>query len=241
MNEDKEKARDEFIYIASHQLRTPLTAIKWLVELLMRTEKLSKQGEVYLDRIHAATSRLSNFAEVLLNASRIERGKVVIAPAELELVGFIKEYFSESKPLAAAKGVSLRFDEHPVKLVVNTDELALRNIVQSLVYNAIDYTPQNGTIEISLEESGENFLLKILDNGMGIPEKDRRNIFEKFKRGSNATLVKSDGTGLGLYIAKQMVDMLGGEIRYESEVDKGTTFFVKLPVNSKPQSADLIK
>ena len=228
---DREKS--DFISVASHQLRTPLTGIQWVVERLLKTQKnLTLQAEEYLNDIHTSAKRLSNLVDTLLNVSRIESGKIGVNPESIEIVEFVKGYFSECMPLCAKKNISLSLKKYPPKLDAVTDQNALRNIIQSLISNAIEYTPEDGKIEISIEKKERTFILTVEDTGIGIPRKEQSSIFEKFTRASNAKLAKTEGTGLGLYIAKQAVELLGGKIWFDSEVGKGTKFYVELPLKS---------
>jgi signal transduction histidine kinase len=226
------RKESEFISIASHQLRTPMTGIQWVVERFMKKEKLSKAGMDYLNDIHTSVQRLTELVDLLLNASRIEAGRVGVLPQELEVIDFIKAYVEESSPLLDKKNLTIIFNEHPRKLIIHTDAGALRNIIQSLVSNAMEYTPAHGTVTIRVEKKEKTFLLAISDTGIGIPKEEQADIFDKFTRGSNAKLVKTDGTGLGLYITKTAVELLGGTIKMESKTGKGTTFFVELPLKS---------
>jgi two-component system, OmpR family, phosphate regulon sensor histidine kinase PhoR len=225
----------EFISTASHQLRTPMTAIKWVVERFRKKEKLTKRGKEYLDNIHTSVRRLTALVDLLLNVSRIEGGRVGISPQPVELVEFIEGYLKECRPLADKKELKITFTEHPKELSARTDASALRNIIQSLISNAIEYTRSKGEITITLKTDAKKkrFLLTVKDTGIGIPKNEQENIFDKFTRGSNAKIIKTDGTGLGLHIAKKAAKLLDGEIKLKSEENKGTTFFVKLPIESK--------
>ncbi len=227
-----DKMKSEFITIASHQLRTPLTSIRWVIELFLKKEKLSKQGKEYLNDVHTSAQRLSDLVDILLNVSRIEEGGVGISPRPLELVSFINGYLGEIKPLSDKKNISIKF-KHPKKLEILTDESTLRNIIQSLISNAMEYTPKDGKVDINLVKNEHEFYLKISDTGIGIPKDEQEHIAQKFTRGSNAMLVKTDGTGMGLYIAYRAVELLGGKIWFESEEKKGTTFSITLPIESE--------
>ncbi|MCK4918591.1 MAG: PAS domain S-box protein [Candidatus Pacebacteria bacterium] len=231
-----EQIKSDFVSIASHQLRTPLTGIQWVTErLLKNSNSLPEKEQQYVKDINLSSKRLSTLVDSLLNVSRIEGGKITIKPEKIELIDFIKGYITETNPLTTNKNIQLTFDNHPEKLEILSDRSGIRNIVQSLVSNSIEYTPQNGKIEISVEETEtkDSFLFKVKDSGIGIPKQNQKTIFDKFTRGENAQQVKTDGTGFGLYITKQTTDLLGGTIRFESEENKGTTFFVTLPKISK--------
>jgi len=224
-----DKMKTEFISVASHQLRTPLTGIQWAAERFLRKEKLiSPRGKEYLDDIQETSHRLSNLVDLLLNVSRIEEGRLSISPSHLEIVSFIESYLDECTALCDRKNITLVFKKHPKTLKANTDKSLVRYIVQSIVSNAIEYSLKGGKIEIFLEKKNNKFLFTIKDTGIGIPKKEQAGIFDKFFRGSNAKLIKTDGTGLGLYLAKQATELLGGKIWFKSAKNKGTTFYVEL-------------
>jgi len=220
----------EFVSIASHQLRTPITAIQWLMERVLRKEKISKKGREYLNSVHASARRLNALVDLLLNVSKVEAGKINVSFREIEVIEIIERYLKERRELCAKKNITLIFKKHPKTLNVITDNNLFRNIIQSLVSNAIEYTPEKGKIEVSLEKKPKSFILAVSDTGIGIPIKEQATIFEKFTRASNAKLLKTDGTGLGLYFTEQVVKLLGGKIWFKSEENKGTTFYVELPL-----------
>ncbi len=228
-----DRAKSDFISVASHQLRTPMTSIKWVIERFLKVEHPTQKGKEYLDDIHMAITNLSSLVDLLLNVSRIEAGKIGAIPKPLELVEFIKIYLKEQEPLVEKKRLRVIFDQHPATFNVITDHITLRNIVHSLVSNALEYTPDGGEIEIRIAKKDNKFLLTIRDTGIGIPKEEQGHSFEKFFRGSNAKLIKTDGTGLGLYIAAQAAKLLQGKIWMESVIGKGSTFSVELPIESK--------
>ena len=228
-----DNAKSDFISVASHQLRTPMTSIQWVIERFLKAEQPTQKGREYLDDIHMAVTNLSSLVDLLLNVSRIEAGKLGVAPKPLELVQFIEMYLKECAPLVAKKRLRLVFLKHPSTFNIITDHTTLRNIVHALVSNALEYTPNGGEIEIAITKKDGTFLLIIRDTGIGILKEERGHIFEKFFRGSNAKLIKTDGTGLGLYITAQAAKLLGGNIYVESEVNRGSTFSVELPIELK--------
>jgi len=232
-----DKLKSEFVTIASHQLRTPLTSIRWIIELFLKKERLTKRGKEYLHDIHTSAQKLSELVDLLLNVSRIEEGQISITPVPLDLVEFIESYLEELKPMSDKKKLAVEF-KHPESLKAHTDKRVVRNIVQSIISNAIEYTMEGGKINIDLNKNEREFYLKISDTGIGIPRKEQGQIAHKFIRGSNAMLIKTDGTGMGLYIAYRAADLLGGKIRFESEENKGTTFYITLPIRSKIKSGD---
>mgnify|MGYP002725558186 CR=1 FL=1 len=229
-----DRAKSEFISVASHQLRTPMTGIQWVIERFLKKEtKLSKQGKEYLEDLHTSSVRLSELVDSLLNVSRIESGGgVAVTPEKLDLIKFIEDYIGELTPLLAKKSIDLKFEDHPESFEIVSDPKVLRNVMQSIVSNAIEYTPESGSIDITVEKNTD-VMIKIKDTGIGIPEAEQSRMFEKFHRADNAKVVKTDGTGLGLYIAKKATETLGGKIDFISHEGKGTTFYVELPLESK--------
>jgi len=245
-----ERIRMDFLSLASHQLRTPLIGVQWVAERFLKKEKqLSKKGKEYLKDINASCQRLSDLVDRLLNVSRIETGEVSISPRQLDLVEFTERLLDEYSPLYAKKRITLIFKKHPKIVKVVTDDNALRNIMQTIISNTIEYTKEGGRVEVSLKKKNRSFLFTVQDTGIGIPEKDQATIFNKFARGSNAKLIKTDGIGIGLYFAKKTINLLRGKIWFKSKEDKGlpagrhgTTFYVRLPLKlkSKKGSKNLI-
>lgn len=229
-----EQAKNEFISIASHQLRTPLTGIQWVVERFTKKEQLTPKGKEYLEDIHMSAKRLTEMVDLLLDLSRVEAGRVEIKPEPLEIIGFIKNFLGETAPLQDKKELKVVFEDHPAELAVMTDKSALHNIVQSLISNAIEYTKTGGRIDIAVQKKKDTFVIKVTDTGIGIPKAEQARIFEKFARATNAKLYKTDGTGIGLYITERATSRLGGKIWFESVEGKGSTFYVELSLEFKP-------
>jgi signal transduction histidine kinase len=131
--------------------------------------------------------------------------------------------------------LKISFEDHPAELSVVTDKSAMRNIVQSLISNAIEYTGEGGSIDVAVKKNDGTFTVTVRDTGIGIPQAEQPHIFEKFVRASNAKLYKTDGTGIGLYIAAQAAHRLGGKIWFESEEQKGSLFHVEVPLQLIPK------
>lgn len=230
--EKTDRIRTEFITTASHQLRTPLTGMLWLSERFLKRAPLSKEGEEYLTKIIRSTRRLNEFVSELLNVSRMEKGASYLSLMSIDVVAFMKDYLLESSPSFERKQITLTLGEIPKTLQVITDPSMIRNIVHSLVANAIEYTPEGGAISVAITLAPLTFSLMIQDSGIGIPQDSQRFIFERFFRGPNARTVRTDGTGLGLYLAKESVLRLGGKIWFTSKENQGATFYVELPFES---------
>lgn len=233
---DREKS--EFVSLAAHQLRTPITGIEWTVELLLRKEKLTEKERKYLNDIHFSAQRLNTLVKLLLNVSRIESGKVAVETGPVELVAFIDACLREHQVLCEKKKLIIVFSEHPQKLMVTTDKNLLDYILKNLLGNAIQYTQEGGRVEVTAQEQQNSVLVTVQDTGIGIPKKEQARIFGKFIRASNAVNAKPDGTGLGLYIVQESVHLLGGNIRFESEEGRGSTFFVELPLVSPSRAGE---
>ncbi len=236
--QELDRVKSEFISVASHQLRTPLTGIQWVIERFTKKEQLTPKGKEYLDDIHMSAKHLTELVDLLLNLSRIESGRVEVIPEPLEMVQFMKGYLEECKPLFDKKNLRMVFEDHPDHLAIQMDKPALRNIIQSLISNAIEYTAAGGEITLAIEQKDATFTIKVQDTGIGIPQNEQSQIFGKFVRATNAKLYKTDGTGIGLYIAERATNRLGGKIWFESEENKGSTFYVQLPVEIKRDDKD---
>ena len=228
-----DRAKNDFISIASHQLRTPLTSIQWVAERFLKKEQLTPKGKEYLNNIYTSAKYLTELVDILLDLSRIEAGRFWAAPETLEVIGFVKNIIEEAALIQNKKELKIIFSDHPAELAVEIDKSALRNIVQNFVLNAIEYTPKGGEIEISIQKMEDKFIIKVRDNGVGIPKMEQAYIFEKFVRASNAKLYKTNGIGIGLYIVKSVVNIIGGKIWFDSEENKGSTFYAELPLKPK--------
>jgi PAS domain S-box-containing protein len=231
-----DQMKTEFVSVASHQLRTPLTAIKLFTEMLVRGDvgKLNPEQQEYLENVNESTERMVSLVNDLLNVTRIESGRLAVNPQPVNVIKFIKNIIAEAKPLIVSRTQEIIFHENGFKLgTVPLDENLMRQVIHNLVVNAIRYSPEkNGLIEVSLNKyDDKNFIISVKDNGIGIPPEAQRRIFEKFYRADNAIKSITEGTGLGLYVSKMIVTSSGGKIWFESKKDKGTEFFVELPLS----------
>ncbi len=227
------RMKTEFVSVASHQLRTPLTAIKLFTEMLVNEQvgKLKKEQKEYLENIYESTERMVRLVNDLLNVSRIESGRLRVDPQALKITEFIDTVIAEAKPLADLKGQKINLDSKIDKeFEIPLDKNLIRQVFHNLIVNAIRYSPEEkGEIQVNLESDKDNLIVRVADNGIGIPEEVQRRIFEKFFRAENAVINVTEGTGLGLYVSRMIVESSNGKIWFESKKDKGTTFFVSLP------------
>jgi signal transduction histidine kinase len=229
-----DQMKTEFVSVASHQLRTPLTAIKLFTEMLVKEQvgKLKKEQKEYLENIFESTERMVRLVNDLLNVSRIESGRLRVDPHPLKIIEFFETIIAEAKPLSDLKKQKIIFNKNiKNNFEVPLDKNLIRQVFHNLIVNAIRYSPKKkGKVEIKLSKDDDNLLVSVKDNGIGIPEKAQRRIFEKFFRAENAVITITEGTGLGLYVSKMIVVSSNGKIWFESKKGKGTCFYVSLPL-----------
>ena len=236
------RAKSEFISMASHQLRTPLTAIKWYGGILRKqlTGK-TPAAQRAINHIMNANAHMLDLVSALLNVSRVEMGTLAVEPKEIELAGETKTAMDEVRPLAKERGISLFF-ENPAQIKATLDPKLFNMILNNALTNAIRYTPSGGRVTVKLATQRGRVILAIRDTGYGIPKAEQKHVFEKFFRASNVREREPQGTGLGLYLTRAVVETLGGTIRFESAENKGTLITVSLPkiVKSKQGAKGLL-
>jgi PAS domain S-box-containing protein len=229
-----DRAKSEFISIASHQLRTPVSALNWITESLRESLKgLTAKQKEYFDDFSISVNRLVKLVEDLLNVSRIELGTLKIDAKEVELNDFLKEFSDNMKSYADLKKHSLVFNPQVDEVRVKIDPRVLNDIVQNLASNAIDYSPAKSKVIIDLEKSDDCGKIFVANPGPAIPEEEQVNLFQKFYRGESGKKIKQEGTGLGLYIVKSLVENSGGKVGFSSAAGKGTVFWFTLPILKK--------
>ncbi len=226
------RLKSEFIGVVTHQLRSPLTNLKWAVELISSDDfvKDKEKEEEYYSVLKENITRMMELVEELLIVSKIEQGVLVLHRKEVDFKGLIDEMISRFKFFAVASNVFIKFypkDNIP-KVFIDPQQVKL--VVENLIDNAIRYTKGGGVVEIWLEKKGNLLQFKIKDQGVGIPEEDKKYIFQKFFRSENILKNQVRGTGLGLFVAKKIIDNSGGTIWFKSELNKGTTFYFNLPI-----------
>ncbi|MEK7488224.1 MAG: ATP-binding protein [Patescibacteria group bacterium] len=226
------EAQKNFVSVASHQLRTPLTAIQWNLELLMGKEVgdlTDRQKQFALDAYEGA-EKLVETINLLLALARVESGSVQMEPSPIAIPDFIRAVAAELSSLAAQKELSLTVHEpaSPIPHIM-LDASMLREVVINIISNAIRYSNANGAVDVAYETNNDVLTISVKDNGIGIPSYQHSRIFEKFFRADNAVHKTADGTGLGLNLAKTLVAMWHGTIWFTSEEGKGTTFYFTIP------------
>jgi len=239
-----DKAKTEFLSLASHQLRTPLATTKWHIESLLTKKNSNKKIKEYLKQVNISNERMIDLVNALLNVSRIEMGSLNIKVKEVSLEKILKEVLDSLASLIKKKKIKIHKKYLLKKCLLQSDPKLLIIIFQNLLTNALKYTPKGGDIKLVLKVNKKNKLLvSISDNGYGIPKNQQSKIFTKLFRADNIIDKDTIGTGLGLFIVKACVNILKGKIWFESKENKGTTFFVELPltgVKSKVGTRELI-
>jgi signal transduction histidine kinase len=227
-------AKTEFVSLASHQLKTPLTAVKWLAEGLLSgvAGELTPEQVQYVQKIGDSGERMIRMVNDLLNISRVELGTLSVRPEDLDVVALLQSVVAEQQSAADARRVRIDLVTIDAPPIVHVDKNLLRMILQNLISNAIKYSKVGGSVECEIASGGlrEKVLsIRIADSGIGIPRTEQDHVFERLHRASNAQTLVPDGTGLGLYLIKKIIDHVGGSITFQSVEAKGTTFFVSVP------------
>lgn len=229
-----DKMKTEFVSVASHQLRTPLTAISWFVERLRKGKvgKLTKKQKEYFNDIYQSTQRMIKLVNELLNVSRLETGALIVEPVPTKIVAIVQDVLRGVDPLAKKKQCKLTFIKPKSFPNIPLDEPLIRQVIHNLLTNAINYSARGkGQVVIKLTKESDNCILSVADNGIGIPKKQHKRIFEKFFRADNAQKLETEGSGLGLYISKMIIKSSEGKIWFQSEEGKGTKFYVSIPLS----------
>lgn len=223
------QAKSDLISTATHELRTPVTVIKGYLCMTKSGEvgKLNKLQKTYIERALSATDRLVNLIEDLLCAQRIDEKKVKTEKQTFDLNKIINSSLCNLKDKAAKKKIDIEYKDNVIRVV--GDPVRTKHILENLIDNAIKYTKNNGRIVVSAQRQESKVLVSVKDDGVGIAEKNQKKIFDKFTRISNPLSVKAGGTGLGLYIAKKLIEKQGGKIWLESKLNRGTTFYFNIP------------
>lgn len=228
----KEKELNElktkFLSLVSHEFKTPLSGIQSsaiLVEKYHLSEHQEKR-EKHIKTIYSEVQNLNNILEDFLSIEKLEAGKVKYSFKTFRLSKVLNEVIYEAN-MVLKEGQHIKYPEHINELSMHQDEKILKLTLSNLIINAIKYSPENSIIEIKIHTDNEFTYFNVIDNGIGVPKKDQKNIFERYFRADNVTLIQ--GTGIGLNIAKRQIENLGGTITFESEENKGSNFTVKLP------------
>lgn len=221
-----DETKDEFISMASHQLRTPLTSVKGYLSMVLEGDagQLNDMQQKLLSQAFTSSQRMVFLIADLLNLSRLRTGKFIIEAQPTNLAELIAGEVSQLKETAAGRSLTLNYDKPETFPILMLDETKIRQVVMNFVDNAIYYTPAGGSIEIRLTETPKSVEFTVHDNGIGVPKAEQHHLFNKFYRAKNAQKARPDGTGLGLFMAKKVIVAQGGAIIFTSKESKGSTF-----------------
>lgn len=229
-----DRIKSEFIAVASHQLRSPLTGIKWFSQLLLNEKdaKLTETQRDYLQSIFDSNERMIKLVNDLLDVSHIETGrKFSVDKKKTNIIAVIKRVMADKNIVSRAGKISIEWaPKTPVKLILPIDEKKIEQVFLNLISNSIKYSGAGKKIIINVQKIDGKAYLSVKDFGLGIPKRQQHRIFEKFFRADNIAAISQEGTGLGLYIAKSIIEGHGGKIWFESRENKGTTFYFTLPM-----------
>lgn len=242
-----DETKDDFISMASHQLRTPLTSVKGYVSMVVEGDAgdLNPMQKKLLNQAFISAQRMVYLISDLLNVSRLRTGKFIIEPVQSNLANIIQEEVRQLVPTAKGRGLELIYHRPEHFPILMFDETKMRQVVMNFIDNAIYYTPTGGSITVSIADKPETIEFTVTDTGIGVPKSDQHHLFSKFYRADNAKRARPDGTGLGLFMAKKVIVAQGGATIFKSQEGKGSTFgftFAKEPLMpTRPPESHVLK
>ncbi len=225
---EADRLKDEFVALISHDLRTPLTSITGYVELALEDD-LSDEVRGFLQVVSRNSERLLALVNDLLFVARLQTGEIALEPAEVDLAEVVREGVRSMEPRAAAKRIALTRSLAPVP-AVNVDRGRVLQVLDNLISNAVKFTPEGGSVHVTLGHDDDRVVLEVADTGIGIAPRDQRRLFERFFRAENAVERQVPGTGLGLYISRAIAQAHEGALTVHSELGRGSTFRLELPL-----------
>jgi signal transduction histidine kinase len=242
-----DETKDDFISMASHQLRTPLTSVKGYVSMVVEGDagELNPMQKKLLNQAFISAQRMVYLISDLLNVSRLRTGKFIIEPVQSNLANIVQEEVRQLIPTAKGRGLELVYHRPEHFPILMFDETKMRQVIMNFIDNAIYYTPTGGTITVSMVDKPTTIEFSVVDTGIGVPKSDQHHLFSKFYRANNAKRARPDGTGLGLFMAKKVIVAQGGATIFKSQEGKGSTFgftFAKEPLlPTRPPESHVLK
>lgn len=231
-----ERMKSEFVTLAAHQLRTPASAVKWSLQMLLDEDlgKLSEEQKEVIEKTRRTNEKMIRLVNDLLNVAQIEEGKYLSEMTLSDIEKLIESMIDTFKEKIMQKKIRFEFRKSGTELPkVMIDIEKMKIAVRNILDNAITYTLPGGKVIVSTEAEEKKIEVRVRDTGLGIPEYQQKKVFTKFFRGDNIMKVETEGTGLGLFIAKNIIEAHGGKIWFESEKGKGSVFYFTLPVREK--------
>lgn len=227
-----DRNKDDFISMASHQLRTPLTSVKGYLSMVLEGDagKLTAVQRKMIEQAFTSSQRMTYLISDLLNLSRLKTGKFVISATDVSLAELVKQEIAQLERMADAGGVELDVDMPAETIALQLDETKVRQVIMNLVDNAIYYTPRGGKITVRLTQTAKAVELRVIDTGIGVPKDEQHKLFTRFYRAANAKRTRPDGTGIGLYMVKKAVVAMGGAVIFDSTEGKGSIFGFSFPI-----------
>ncbi|MCK4473946.1 HAMP domain-containing protein [Candidatus Parcubacteria bacterium] len=231
-----ERLKTEFVSLSAHQLRTPLSGIKWSLKMLLDGDlgKITKNQKNFIEKTYQSNERMINLINGLLNVTKIEEGRYLYKPCFVQFEKVVQSVINSLEQEIKRKKIEFVFNKPKEKMPKNkVDEEKIKLAINNLIDNAVRYTPSEGKVTISLKYDKKNIEFSIKDTGFGISENQKKRVFTKFFRGDNVMKIDTEGSGLGLFITKNIIEAHGGKIWFESEKNKGTTFYFTLPISKQ--------
>lgn len=224
--------KDEFLSMASHQLRTPLTSVKGYVSMILDEDmgKINDAQREILNEAFTGSERMVRLIGDFLNVSRLQNGKFVIDRVECDLVDVVTHETKSMQQLANTHGINLTFRPPKVFPLLHIDAVKTREVVMNFIDNAIYYTPSGGEVRVKLRVEDGFAVFEVEDTGIGVPKAMQKQLFTKFYRADNARKKRPDGTGVGIYLAKRVIEAQQGHVIFRSVENKGSTFGFRLPI-----------
>jgi signal transduction histidine kinase len=229
-----DEVKDEFMSMASHQLRTPLTSVKGYISMVLEGDagKVTPQQDKLLTEAFKSSERMVRLIADFLNVSRLQTGKFSIEKAPMDIKEIVRQEVENLDFIARTHNQKIRSIITHDALPLRADESKVRQVIMNLIDNAIYYSHPHTTIVVRLEKVGDTAAFTVTDTGIGVPESEQHKLFGKFCRARNARKQRPDGTGVGLYLARRVVTGHGGSIIFSSKEGKGSTFGFKLPLDT---------
>ena len=231
-----ERMKTEFVSLSAHQLRTPLSAIKWTLRMLLDEDlgAITEEQREFIEKTYKSNERMINLINDLLDVTRIEEGRYLYKPTLTQIEPIVQFVINSYKEEIERRKLKIEFKKPEKKMPrVKVDVEKIRLAIQNLLENAIRYTKSGGEISVSLRDLKKEIEFSVRDTGVGIPKDQQARVFTKFFRAANVRRMETEGSGLGLFITKNIVEAHGGRIWFESEEGKGTTFYFTLPVKEE--------